>query len=159
MGDLAVYTLGYEGLSIDEFFGILTENRILHLIDVRRDPVSRRYGFHKKTLASFCDGYGIEYTHLPKLGIESKYRKEIKTEADRKALLSYYETDILESETEAVALVSRLMSERPSVLMCLESDPNRCHRSILASVVAKISGLPVRHLRAERAHTNQLRMF
>lgn len=159
MGDPAVYTLGYEGLSVDQFFGILTENGILHLIDVRRDPVSRRYGFHKKTLASLCDGHGIEYTHLAVLGIESKYRKEIKTEADRKALLSYYETEILKREAEEVALVSRLISERPSVLMCLESDPNRCHRSILAETVAKISGLPVRHLMAEKIHTNQLRMF
>jgi uncharacterized protein (DUF488 family) len=148
MDDLAVYTLGYEGLSVDEFFGILTENGILHLIDVRRDPVSRRYGYHKKTLANLCEGYGIDYTHLPKLGIESKYRKEIKTEADRRALLSYYETEILKRGAEEVGAVSRLMSDKPSVLMCLESDPSRCHRSVLAEVVARISGLPLRHLRA-----------
>ena len=159
MGDIAVYTLGYEGLSIDEFFGILTENGILHLIDVRRDPVSRRYGFHKKTLASLCEAHGIEYTHMPKLGIESKYRKEIKTEADHRILLSYYKTEILEREAEAVSLVSRLMSERPSMLMCFEADPKRCHRSILAEAVAKVSGLPVRHLKAEKIDTNQLRMF
>lgn len=148
MGDLAVYTLGYEGLSIDEFFGILTENGILHLIDVRRDPVSRRYGFHKKTFSSLCDGYGIEYAHLPELGIESKYRKDLKTEADRELLLSRYETETIKREMKTVSDISRLMSERPCVLVCLESDPNRCHRSILAKVVAKISGLPVRHLKA-----------
>jgi uncharacterized protein (DUF488 family) len=148
MGDPAVYTLGYEGLSIDEFFGLLTENGILHLIDVRRDPVSRRYGFHKKTLSNLCEGYGIEYTHLPELGIESKYRKGLKTEADRKALLSRYEAETISREKEAVALLSRLMSERPCVLVCVESDPNRCHRSILAKAVAEMSGLSIRHLKA-----------
>lgn len=159
MGDLAIYTLGYEGLSIDEFFGLLTENGILHLIDVRRDPVSRRYGFHKKTLSNLCEGYGIEYTHLPELGIESKYRRDLKTEADRRALLSRYETETISREKEAVADISRLMSKRPCVLVCVESDPNRCHRSILARAVAKIGGLPIRHLGAEKTHTNQLRMF
>lgn len=57
----AVYTAGYEGMQVDGFLNLLLQSGIRRLVDVRHNPVSRRYGFHKKTLASLCERLDIEY--------------------------------------------------------------------------------------------------
>jgi uncharacterized protein (DUF488 family) len=66
MGKL--FTIGYEGATIDEFIAILFDWDIEHLIDVRDFPTSRKKGFSKNLLAESLNNYGIEYTHLKGLG-------------------------------------------------------------------------------------------
>ena len=51
----AVHTAGYEGQTVDGFLNGLAQSGIQCLIDVRNNPVSRRYGFHKSTLSRLCD--------------------------------------------------------------------------------------------------------
>lgn len=46
----AVYTVGYEGLMLDGLLDLLLRVGIKRLIDVRCNPVARRFGFHKSTL-------------------------------------------------------------------------------------------------------------
>ena len=75
--DVAVYTAGYEGLLIDGFLNGLIRKGIARLIDVRNNPVSRRYGFHKSTLNRLCQNVGIEYVHFPELGIISRDRQDL----------------------------------------------------------------------------------
>ncbi len=45
-----LFTIGYEGRSIDEYLNILIENNIKVLCDVRKNPLSRKYGFSKQSL-------------------------------------------------------------------------------------------------------------
>lgn len=52
--DPAVYTAGYEGLSVEELLDTLMRAGVRRLLDVRANPVSRRYGFHKSTLNDRC---------------------------------------------------------------------------------------------------------
>jgi uncharacterized protein (DUF488 family) len=142
----AVFTLGYEGWPIDGFLDLLLRAGIQHVIDVRSNPIARRYGFHKCTLDRLCGKVQIKYSHFPQLGIPSGLRDGLGSVSQYEALFSRYEADILPGEGKAVAQVVALMKERPSVLMCMESDPSRCHRSRLASTVAGTTGLPIHHL-------------
>jgi uncharacterized protein (DUF488 family) len=139
----AVYTAGYEGLSVDAFLDRLLRAGVRRVADCRRNPVSRRYGFHKKTLARLCGRLDLDYRHFPELGIPSEERRGFPTKAESKALLSRYERTTLGRERESVRELARLASEEPTVLVCSEADPSRCHRSRLAEAVSLEAELPV----------------
>lgn len=142
----AVYTAGYEGQSVDGFLDGLLRANVRRLVDVRRNPVARRYGFHGKTLHRLCEKVGLGYTHFPELGIPSEQRAGLTSEVDYDALFARYERTTLSSERSSVRKIAALAAEEPSVLVCTEADPKRCHRSRLAAAVSRWAGLPVRHL-------------
>ena len=143
----AVYTAGYEGISADAFLDMLVQNGIKQLIDVRNNPIARRYGFHKSTLDRLTGNLGINYTHFPQLGILSKKRQELNGQSDYDSLFADYARGTLSKETAAVEHVGKLVRQTPSVLVCMEAEPKCCHRSHLAKSVAKLTKLPVVHLR------------
>ena len=143
---LAVYTAGYEGKSIDAFLNGLTETGIAHLIDVRMNPIARRYGFHRSTLERLSGHLGIRYSHVPSLGIASKLRQQVDTIDDYQVLFSQYESTTLKTQHAAVKAVSGWIGEAPSVLMCMEAQPSCCHRSRLAKLVSRTTGFPIIHL-------------
>ncbi len=144
--EVAVYTAGYEGTSIDGFLNLLVECGIERLVDVRNNPTSRRYGFHKSTLNRLVNRLGIEYRHFAELGIQSEVRQLFPADGDREIMFGTYEVTTLTKEAAAVSAVSELVRERPSVLVCMEANPLHCHRSRLAKPVSELTGLPIIHL-------------
>jgi uncharacterized protein (DUF488 family) len=150
IADIEIFTAGYEGLQVDGFLNLLVEQGIQRLIDVRNNPISRQYGFHKSTLNRICSSLGIEYVHIPQLGIASRYRTDLNNQEDYDRLFEMYESDILPTETAAVERATELIRERPSVLVCMEGAPRCCHRSRLAETIACKTRLPVSHLEAAR---------
>ncbi len=145
-GPLAVYTAGYEGMQVDGFLNLLMQVGIRRLIDVRSNPVSRRYGFHKTTLDRLCGLLDIDYRHVPELGIQPVLRHILRSAADYELLFDRYESEMLPRQTEAIERVAMMVIEEPSVLVCMEADPCMCHRSRLALKVSERIGLPVVHL-------------
>ena len=145
----AVFTAGYEGLLIDGFLNGLLKSGIARLIDVRHNPIARRYGFHKSTLDRLCGYLGIEYRHVPELGIPSEERQDLAEGGTvaRKRLFDSYERTTLATQGRAIAAVAELVKEKASVLVCMEAKPCECHRSHLAKPVAAITGLPIVHLK------------
>lgn len=146
VASLAVYTAGYEGKSIDAFLNGLTQSGIAHLIDVRRNPIARRYGFHRSTLARLSDRLGIRYSHVPELGIASELRQQLDTPADYQDLFRRYESTTLKSEQRAIDTIADWIQRSPSVLVCMEANPKCCHRARLAEPVSRATGLPIYHL-------------
>jgi hypothetical protein len=142
----AVNSAGYEGLSVDGFLNGLLVAGIERLIDVRNNPVSRRFGFHRSTLDRLCGLLGIEYYHFPDLGIPPALRRDLTTEQDYENLFEAYERDVLDSRPPSFGTVAGLAAGKPSALVCVETDPRRCHRSRLADRLAKATGMPVNHL-------------
>ena len=147
--DAAVYTAGYEGISIDRFFNLLVKAGIARLIDVRSNPVSRRYGFHKSTLDRLATSLGIDYIHLPELGIRSEQRRLHPADGGRDSLFADYEATTLIEESDTLTRLAGLVREDASVLVCMEADPRCCHRGRLAHPISAMTGLPIVHLRAE----------
>lgn len=145
-GDLRVYTAGYEGRSVDTFLHLLLQAGIRRLIDVRMNPIARRYGFHKRTMNRLCGHLGIEYVHVPALGIRSEKRSDLNDLDDYNALFADYEATTLKEEDAAIDEVVTLAKDKPSVLVCMEADHCYCHRSRLANEVANRSGLQITHL-------------
>jgi uncharacterized protein (DUF488 family) len=142
----AVYTVGYEGRSVDAFFNHLLQEGIRVVVDVRANPVSRKYGFSGLRLGEFCKKLGLEYRHMPSLGIPSAERARLNGFASYQRLLNRYEQAMLPDHSTEVKDLGRLMRQRPSVLVCVEKDVRCCHRSRLAEAVAHAIGLEVVHL-------------
>lgn len=142
---LAVYTAGYEGLQIDGFLSLLARHGIRQLIDVRSNPVSRRYGFHKATLARLCRRVRISYCHFPELGIDSAERRNAVANGGYEAMFARYER-LLPEKKATLARVGALLREDTGALVCAEAESSRCHRSRLAEAISSIAGLPVQHL-------------
>lgn len=142
----AVYTAGYEGRSVDAFFNDLIKRGIHVVVDVRANPVSRKYGFSGLRLTEFCKKLGLEYRHVPTLGIPGTARAGLNGFASYQRLLNRYEQDMLPERSAEVEDVGRLVRRQPSVLVCVEKDVRCCHRSRLAEAVAQTTGLEVVHL-------------
>jgi uncharacterized protein (DUF488 family) len=142
----AVYTIGYEERSIDGFFEKLLRTGIRQIIDVRSNPVSRKFGFARSSMSSIAGKLDLDYVHRPELGITSEKRKGVQSHSDFQRLFGYYERRILAAKGDDIQEVSVLMKESPSVLVCMEKEAVDCHRSRLATRVAAISGLKIVHL-------------
>lgn len=146
-GKCAVYTAGYEGLHIDGFLNILLEAGIQKVIDVRCNPVSRRYGFHKSTLSKLCENLDIQYRHVPEVGIPSELRANLRHPSDYTQLFQKYKKEVLVNQQDAIKRLSDWMTSCPSVLVCMEANPCFCHRSHLAVQIANHTKFPIEHLR------------
>lgn len=145
--DAAVYTAGYEGLSFDDFLNRLLACGIRRIVDVRANPVARRYGFHRSTLERTLGKLDIEYRHVPELGIPGEERGGLETMADYARLFARYEAETLPRQLPAIAMVTALLRERPSAVLCMEADPTQCHRSRLGKRIAGETGLAMKDLR------------
>jgi uncharacterized protein (DUF488 family) len=146
----AIYTSGYEGLQIDGFLDRLIQSGIQQLIDVRNNPIARRYGFHKSTLNRLCSNLEIEYRHFPELGIVSSERQELVTQDDYNQLFERYELQTLSQQQASLSQLAELMMNKSSVLVCMEAEACRCHRSRLSETVSRHTGLKVVHLGNEQ---------
>jgi uncharacterized protein (DUF488 family) len=142
----AIFTVGYEGLSVEALLNGLLREGIECVVDVRNNPVSRRFGFHKSTLARLCASLGFDYEHLPELGIEPEARSGLHSEDDYRALFEDYERRRLPAVTNIISRAVLRIEEKASVLMCMERKATACHRSRLARRVSTQLPLPVRHL-------------
>lgn len=142
----AVFTAGYEGLSVDAFLDMLSSNGVKRIIDVRNNPIARRYGFHKSTLSRLAGNLEIEYNHVPELGIQSKLRQNLDDQSDYNRLFDRYENTTLASSVSAINSVAELCLKKPSVLVCMEREHCNCHRGRLAPYVSRKTKLPVEHL-------------
>ena len=143
---IAIYTMGYEDRSVDGFLDKLLRAGVRRIIDVRANPISRKYGFARSSLSSLAGKLGLAYCHYPELGISSAKRRNVQTAAEFRELFGYYERQILPAKADEVTKVAELIQCAPSVLVCMEKDAVDCHRSRLATRLASISGLNVVHL-------------
>ena len=139
----ALFTIGYEGRTQEEYLGLLEGSGVTLLADVRRNPLSRKKGFSKRTLAAGCAAVGIRYEHLPALGIASEKRKHLGTQAAVDALFAEYERDWLPQQGPALAKLRAWLDAGEHVaLTCFEREAERCHRHCLVGALRVIG----RHL-------------
>lgn len=137
----ALFTIGYEKRSIEDYMRILVGFRIGLLCDLRRNALSRKPGFSKSALRKECERLSIVYEHWPELGIASEKRRNLKTSADRDALFLEYERDWLPRQTEALAKIEASIRQGQRVaLTCFERDPRQCHRRRVAELLEKRLG-------------------
>ncbi|MCW1926531.1 DUF488 domain-containing protein [Luteolibacter arcticus] len=142
-------TIGYEGKSLEAYLNALLNDGVTILCDVRRNPLSRKYGFSKTSLRTAVEALGLRYEHLPELGIASGERQELKTQADYDALFDRYEARELPKQGNAVSEIAGWIRQGERVaLTCYELHPQQCHRHCVAEAVERELGpaFSARHL-------------
>ena len=145
---MEVYTIGFTRRSAEEFFQALRKAGIRLLLDVRLNNTSQLAGFTKKDdLAFFLrELCGAGYRHEPSLAptrelLEDYSRKRISWEEYERRFLA-----LLEERGVAESL-ERGLFEGPTVLLCSERGPERCHRRLaLEHLNRKWGGMEIVHL-------------
>ena len=149
---MTIFTIGYEGLSIEAFLTLLKDNSIDTVVDVREFPLSRKPRFSKKSLTNHLEQCGISYSHMVKLGCPKPVRDTYRIDADwaryTKGFLKH-----LQAQTAAIKELSALAATSNCALLCYEADYNFCHRSMVANEVSDMSGMDVAHLQASSIKT------
>lgn len=141
-----LFTIGYEGLFFEEFADKLMRNNVKLLCDVRRNPISRKFGFSKKSLATLLPKIGIRYEHLPELGIESESRRHLSLMSEYKVLFDQYRETLPDKKAGLDKIMSWLSRTKSIALTCFEKDPHHCHRHCISGLLEKKYGITVDHL-------------
>jgi uncharacterized protein (DUF488 family) len=154
-------TIGVYGWSLEEFLRALQGAGVTLLIDVRqrrgvRGPdyawansarlqaalAQAGIGYrHHKDLAPTTELRQLQYAEDARLGVGKRSRVELAPEYRRR-----YTREILDF-ADLDALVEELPADGLATLLCVERDPEACHRSIVAERLAAEYGVAVAHLR------------
>ncbi len=134
---MKLYTIGYQGLSIFQYIDVLKENGVTLVCDVRNNPFSFKAGFSKKKFQEYLKNAGLNYVHMPHLGVPQKLRKKAKGPVTRRRMFEYFQNVILKegSAEEEMREILELMASETLVLTCFEKDHTDCHRSYLAQKI------------------------
>jgi uncharacterized protein (DUF488 family) len=133
---VAVQTIGYEGRTLEGYLNTLIGAGVNVLCDVRRNAISRKYGFSMGTLSRGCEGVGIRYEHVPELGIASERRQGLDSQADYDALFAEYTREWLPLQAGALQRIEHWVHEGERVaLTCYEHLPEHCHRHCVAEAL------------------------
>jgi uncharacterized protein (DUF488 family) len=134
--NIILYTIGYEGISLEEYLNRLIKNDVKVLVDVRNNALSMKFGFSKTQLKTFCASLNIEYLHIPEVGIQSDQRQELKTQADYDNLFDIYKKQNLKKTVSQQQEILNLLKDRKRIaLTCFEANICQCHRKHLAEAI------------------------
>ncbi len=142
---MSIFTIGYEGLNIDEFLQLLRLGGIDTVVDIRELPLSRKRGFSKNGLREMLEANGFGYRHIVALGCPKPIRDQYRQDGD----WNRYKKDFkryLAKQANVVSELSNMAEGQDCALLCFEADYQMCHRSMVAAAVRQISGLEVEHL-------------
>lgn len=147
--ETTLFTIGYEGISLEMYLQKLLKNNVKLLVDVRKNPLSMKFGFSKTLLKRYCNSLGVEYMHIPEVGINSDKRQQLERQADYDRLFEEYRNTILcETKESQQHILELLRRHRRIALTCFEAEPCQCHRSHLATAIEHSPGFSyqVKHL-------------
>lgn len=132
-----VYTIGHSTRTIEAFIDILKAYEIKQVVDIRTIPRSRHNPqFNKDTLPESLKKAKIMYVHIAGLGgLRHAFQDSVNKawrNASFRGYADYMQTDDFKTGLERVIGLSK---KRKIVLMCAESVPWRCHRSLVADAL------------------------
>lgn len=144
-----LFTIGYEGISLEAYLVRLLTHDVKVLVDVRNNPLSMKYGFSKSQLKKYCASLGIAYVHIPEVGIQGDQRQELHTQSDYDQLFAVYrEKNLTKTAVQQDAILQLLKQHKRIALTCFEANICQCHRKHLAEAIAALPGFDyeVQHL-------------
>ena len=131
-----LFTIGYEGVALEDYLKRLMLEDVRILCDVRKNAFSQKYGFNKSQLEKACEVVGIRYVHIPDFGIDSDKRQDLRSQRDYDILFAEYDRTVIPQNQQALRYVHDLIQKEERVaLTCFEKDPKQCHRSRVAKAL------------------------
>ena len=142
-----LFTVGYEGATINSFVSRLRHNNIDCVLDIREVPLSRKRGFSKTELARRLNRFGIEYVHIRELGSPKPIREKLKLTRDYSTFFKKMQTH-LTNKKDAIETAYHYVMTNTCCLMCFERLAAQCHRMIVAKKIKRRdgNGLQIRNI-------------
>jgi uncharacterized protein (DUF488 family) len=154
-------TIGVYGFTGETFLDTLWDAEVALLVDVRQRRGVRGSEYvwaNAKRLQAALEQAGIDYEHRPELAPTTELRNVQYAEDDRQGVgkrsraelapeyVRRYEAEILDA-VDLGAFADDLPADGRAALMCVERDPEACHRSLIADRLAAEHDVDVVHLR------------
>jgi uncharacterized protein (DUF488 family) len=156
-----ILTIGVYGFDRESFLRRLGDAGVRLLLDVRqrRGVRGSEYAWaNSRRLQAALAEAGIAYEHHPELAPTTELRQLQYAEDDRRGVgkrsrrelaaeyVRRYTTEILDG-ADLAPIVWALSGGRTAALLCVERDPEACHRSLIAQRLADEHRVEVEHLR------------
>jgi uncharacterized protein (DUF488 family) len=157
-----VVTIGVYGFNRATFLAALQDAGVKLLLDVRqrRGVRGSEYAWANsaRLQAALADA-GIAYRHHRELAPTTELRRLQYAEDERRGVgkrsrvelapeyRERYTQEILD-QVDLVPIVESLPADAAAALLCVERDPEACHRSLIAERMATAHGVSVRHLKS-----------
>ncbi|BAK36797.1 hypothetical protein MLP_37830 [Microlunatus phosphovorus NM-1] len=156
-----IKTIGVYGFNADSFLQRLEGAEVTVLIDVRQRRGVRgpEYAWanslrlqgalsharieyqHRRELAPTTELRHLQYAEDHRQGVGKRNRRELAVEYTRR-----YTAEILD-HADLTTIAESLPTGITAALLCVERDPEACHRSLIAQRFAEEHGLSIQHLR------------
>lgn len=157
----SVATIGVYGWTLERFLDALRSANVGLVADVRqrRGVRGSEYAWanagrlqaalaeagveyrHHKELAPTTELRQLQYVEDDRLGVGKRSRVELAPEYRER-----YLNEILD-KVDLGAFVAELPTDAAAALLCVERDPEACHRSLIAERLAAEYGVSMLHLR------------
>jgi len=143
-----LYTIGTNKKNAEDFFAILTNNKIEKLLDIRINNKSQLLGFSKgQDLKYFCERcHNIKYEHIPLFAPTKELLKRYQKDHDWPS----YKNDFIRILTSRpIAQIFQKIAENSSniCLLCSESQSDKCHRKLVAEYISGLlKNIKISHL-------------
>lgn len=132
-----IFTIGHSTHPIETFIETLKAYGIETLVDIRTIPQSRfNPQFAQKALAKSLTDAGIAYRHMKDLGGRRHARKDSPNTGWRNGGFRGY-ADYMQTEPfiRALGVLTAVAEQSSTAIMCAESVPWRCHRSLVGDAL------------------------
>lgn len=137
-----LFSIGFTQKSAEDFFGLLKDNRIDCLVDVRLNPNGQlsRFAF-EKDLPYFLDklANGCKYVHRVDLAPQNELLKEVRTKGSAMSrdykLFEIEFNKYLENESKIDDFVEQFKDYKNVALLCSEHTTEKCHRRLVSKML------------------------
>ena len=161
MSERTVATVGVYEATLESFLAALRSENVTQVLDVRqrRGVRGSEYAWaNAQRLEAALAAAGIEYRHHKELAPTTELRHIQYAEDERQgvgkrsrtvlapAYAERYVREILD-EVDLEPIVAALPAGGIAALLCVERDPEACHRSLIAARLADEHGFRVIHIR------------
>ena len=157
----SVVTIGVYGFGVETFLAALRRAEVTLLLDVRqrRGVRGAEYAWaNSRRLQAALAEAGIAYRHHPELAPTTELRRLQYAADDRRGVGKRSRTELAPEYRERYVaeildpadltpVLAELASNPVAALLCVERDPEACHRSLIAERLAAQHGVRVEHLR------------
>jgi uncharacterized protein (DUF488 family) len=143
---MTIFTIGFAQKSAEEFFTLLTDNKVKKLIDIRLNNKSQLAGFaNAKHLPYFLKLHDIDYEYKPELAPTKELLNGYKNkEVDWQEYEKVYNKILLDRNILNTITINEFNN---NVLLCSEPTAEQCHRRLAAEYLAKSSNnIKIKHL-------------
>lgn len=133
----ALFTIGFASKTAEEFFRLLEEAGVRRVIDIRENRIGQLQGFAKfPDLVYFLDRLaGIDYVYEPLLAPSPEIRKAYRKTRDWKQYEESFKK--LMEQRKVLEHLNPDQFEGNVALLCSEPEPDKCHRRLVAEMLAQ----------------------